>query len=231
MRRSDARVMRARHAVAALGAVAALSAAAPAPAQLQGPRTPGVPGRPRETKEDIPEYTQEAPQSVKLFDTRRTVSAAELDIGPVWYRSRDTNDNFERGTGEIAFGTITTTPWKPFYLAGSPQTLLRVLDSKSFAWSVLIHQIAVGMEIGPLRPEVRFGASLLTIDVFHGEWSAELLSPRVGLGLGFSVGKIRLDIQAHSEYLWRWFGPDYHIRGVTLGVRYDLPKPTKRPSL
>ena len=133
-------------------------------------------------------------------------------------------ENPQRGTGEILAGVSITTRWAPFYLSGLQQTHFRVLDSKSFAWTLLASAIAGGLTLGPLEPEVRFELGLLTADVFHGDYSIEMLTPRVAMGIGLHVAKIRVDIQAHSEYLWRWFGPDYLIRGVSVGLRLDVPR-------
>lgn len=169
---------------------------------------------------------KESARSVKLFDQKRTVTGFELDIGPVWYREVDRGRGraFERGTGEVVLGVSYTSTWKPFYVSGFQQTAFRAFDSSSVAWSVLMTSMAGGMVIGPFEPEVRVGMSLLTLDVFRGSYSAEMLSPRVSAGIGMHLGKIRLDFQTHSEYLWRWFGPDYLIRGVSIGLRLDIPR-------
>jgi hypothetical protein len=111
----------------------------------------------------------------------------------------------------------------PFYIAGASRTLLRIFDSKRFSWGIFHQDLAGGLRLGPLEPEVRIGASLLSIDVMNAEWSAQLFSPRVSAGVGLHLGKIKVDIKGHAEYLWRWFGPDYFVRGITLGVRIDAP--------
>ncbi len=216
-------------ALAVLVGAAALSCA-------QAARAQGIPGLGPTFTPQVPQQYESTPEtddpkqsskSVKLFDGRRATQGLELDLGPVWYRKRgrDVREGFDRGTGEILVGSTTTTPWGPFFLTGLQQTHFRWLDSKSFAWTVLASYLGVGARIGPLEPEVRIGLGLLTIDAFHGQWSGELLTPRVTAGLGLHAGKIRVDIQAHSEYLWRWFGPDYLIRGVSLGLRLDFPRP------
>jgi hypothetical protein len=168
----------------------------------------------------------ESPRSVKLFDSRRTTPSMHLELGPVWYReAKPTRDDYERGTGEILVGVALTTHEGPFFLSGYQDMHLRVLDSKTFVFSLLTTQMGAGLRVGPFEPEARVGFSILTLDVFHGHYSAEMLSPRVGAGIGIHLGKIRLDIATHSEYLWRWFGPDYLIRGVSLGLRLDVTRP------
>lgn len=179
------------------------------------------------------ESTEEAPtspRSVKLFDSKTSINSYVLSLGPVWTRKAEdatpaeNRQNFEHGTGEISLGSVTTTPLGPFYISGSPRTLLRVLDSKKFSWAIFHEELAGGLRLGPLEPEVGIGASLLSVDVFNAEWSAQLFSPRVSAGVGLHLGKIKVDIKGHAEYLWRWFGPDYYVRGITLGVRFDAPK-------
>lgn len=179
---------------------------------------------------------KESHRSVKLFDLRKSTVSLQLDVGPIWARrvQDDTpitvRRNFERGAplaGEIGFGTVFTTPsFKgPFFLVGHLKTLLRVVDDKSFSWSLFHQELGGGVMLGPFEPEVRLRLSVLSADIFHAEPSVQLLSPGVSAGFGIHVGKIRLDIKAHSEYLWRWFGPDYLIRGVTIGFRLDQSRP------
>lgn len=196
----------------------------PAPA-----RAPGIPEVTNAPESGVAPKT--SPRSFKLFDQRRSTPSYALEIGPIWVRKVEDNSprenarNFERGTGEIKIGTVITTPFKRLYLAGFQSTLLRVIDSKSFSWSVFHQELIAGARIGPFEPEVRLGLGVLTADVFRAEWSAQLLTPRVSAGVGMRLGKIRVDLKAHSEYLWRWFGPDYVIRGVSLGLRLDVPRP------
>jgi hypothetical protein len=180
---------------------------------------------PNQSIENPPE---ESPRSVKLFDQKRTVPGFEINLGPVWFRKAGPHGeprDWERGTGDILAGITITTHWKPFYISGYQMTHFRVLDSKSFIWSVLSTGMGAGVRLGPFEPEARLGVGLIQLDAIHGEYNFSLLSPRVAMGVGLRLGKIRLDIQAHTEYLWRWFGPDYLIRGVSLGLRFDVPRP------
>lgn len=161
----------------------------------------------------------------RLFDLSDSVSGVQVDVGPVWYRpaAASRTQGFERGTGELAVGFTTTAPWKPFYLAGHHKLAFRAFDSKSYHTS-LTSEMATGVFWGPLEVESRIGLNLVNLGAFHGEWSAELLSPRVAVAAAVHLWRFRVDIQAHSEYLWRWFGTDYLVRGITLGLRIDLPR-------
>jgi hypothetical protein len=172
--------------------------------------------------------------SYKLFDHDTTVKAFVLDIGPIWHRKIQDETpaqhrlGFERGAplaGEVAVGMTFTTPTGPFVLIGAQRTILRVIDDKSFSWSLFHQDVGGGLRLGPFEPEARFGISLLTADIFHGEPSVQMLTPRVTAGFGLHLGQIRVDIKAHSEYLWRWFGSDYPTRGITIGLRLDTPRP------
>lgn len=180
------------------------------------------------------ERPHEARGSIKLFDTYNTVRSYQLDIGPLWNRQvqdetfQQRLTGFERGAplaSEIGIGMAYTTPSKPFFLVGRQRTILRILDDKSFSWSLFHQDLGGGLMIGPFEPEVQIGLSTLTVDIFHAEPSIQLFTPRVAAGVGIHMGRIRVDIKAHSEYLWRWFGPDYLIRGITIGLRFDVPRP------
>ena len=163
-----------------------------------------------------------------------STKAFQLDIGPLW--SRHTQDetpaqlreNVRRGAplaSEIAFGMTFITPAKPFYLFGKQRMILRILDDKSFSWSLFHQDLGGGIMIGPIEPEVGIGLSLLTADIFHAEPSIQLFTPRVQAGIGIHLGAFKVSVMGHAEYLWRWFGPDYLVRGITLGLRLDAARP------
>lgn len=220
--------MTVRCAIAGAIALALLSFAPRARAQMN--RGAGAGGRGLPSTQS--EYdAKTSTRSVKLFDTKRSTQHFQIALGPIWSHKVGSREGFERGTGELRLGATVTTPWKPFYLAGSQETNLRIFGGDAAAWSILFNQISAGIVLGPFQPEVRLGLSLLTVDVFKGDWSVEALSPRVSFGTGLKLGTIRLDIHAHSEYLWRWFGPDYTIRGITFGIRLEVPRPKPRPTL
>lgn len=222
----------------ALAAALAVLGAARAASAQEGPSGPfSMPSRGMPSFEDSPrsgERPRLGRNSVKLFDTYNTTRSYQLDIGPLWDRQVQDETpaqrlaGFERGAplaSEIAIGTVYTTPYEPFFLVGRQRTLLRILDDKSFSWSLFHQDLGGGLRIGPFEPEVQIGLSVLTADIFHAEPSIQLFTPRVAAGLGLHLGRIRVDLKAHSEYLWRWFGPDYLVRGITLGLRLDLPTP------
>lgn len=205
----------------------------PAYAQLLGPSAlPGQAGSNGATQagQDTSKPTDSREiktndKTSRLFDLATSTASVQIDLGPVWYRKQAATgpQGFERGTGELAVGTVTTAKWKPFYLAGHHKMVFRAFDSKSYAVS-MASDFATGAYLGPVEIESRIGLNLVNVSAFHGQWSADLLSPRVSVAAAVHLWRFRVDIQAHSEYLWRWFGNDYLVRGVTLGLRLDLPR-------
>ncbi|MBX3230437.1 MAG: hypothetical protein KIT84_03115 [Labilithrix sp.] len=173
---------------------------------------------------------------MKLFDQYRSIVSYQLDIGPIWSRRATGTTpitdrrNFEHGAplaSEIGLGTsYTTNSFKgPFYIAATSRTSLRILDAKSFSWSLFEEKLGGGIHVGPIDFEAKFRVQFLSVDIMHAQPSVQMLSPGVEAGFGVRLGRIRLDIKGHSEYLWRWFGPDYYVRGVTIGLRLDATRP------
>jgi hypothetical protein len=222
-----------RHAVVVFALLAVLFPKR-ALAQVQAPIVV-TPGGGVPTVEDSPRGEQNnlGPGSYKLFDTFNTIRRFQLDIGPIYTRQIQEETPAQRLTGfehpaplasEIGLGMAYQTPYKPFYLVGRQRTLLRILDDKSFSWSIFQQDLGGGMMLGPFEPDVQVGLSVLTADIFHGEPSIQLFSPRVSAGIGLHAGRLRVELRGHAEYLWRWFGPDYLVRGITLGIGLDQPK-------
>jgi hypothetical protein len=145
--------------------------------------------------------------------------AFELGAGPLLWRRVGSADAAERHGFEGGVGTQTAVRPRPFVIAWGSGLTLRVLDSASFALSY-VQYVSVGLSIGPVEPDVRAAFSIATIDVFHGNWSAELLSPRVSAGAWLRLGKLRVGAHAFSEYLWRWLGDgDVFVRGALLSLQ------------
>jgi hypothetical protein len=108
---------------------------------------------------------------------------------------------------------------RPFVIAWGSGFTLRGLDSASFALSY-VQYVSVGLSLGPVEPDVQAAFSIATIDVFHGNWSAELFSPRVSAGVWLRLGTLRVGARAFSEYLWRWLGDgDVFVRGALVSLQ------------
>jgi hypothetical protein len=158
-------------------------------------------------------------------DRQRT--SYEVAYAPAWFRPIGSADpGWARGS-EIAVGARTVTRTGPFLFSLSVRPTLRILDAQSYVLS-FVQTVAVGLALGPLEPDVGGGLSTLTVDSIHGQWSAELLSPRAAAGAWIHMGRFRLGVHAYGEYLWRWFGNDsYLLRGISieLGVERQPPPP------
>lgn len=229
--------------VASIAAAAAvLSVARLASAQDAGGMAPGATSGPSWGRPDVqnsPETQGPSPQgknSVKLFDAYRSQISYQIDVGPIWVRRasettpitrRRNFDHMAPLASELAFGTMyTTKAFKgPIFIATETLTSFRILDDKSFSWTLFEEKLGGGISIGPLDFEAKIRAHFIHVDIMHAQPSIQLLSPGVEAGFGFHLGRIRLDIKGHTEYLWRWFGPDYYIRGVTIGLRFDVNRP------
>jgi hypothetical protein len=224
--------MTVRSRVAAAGfALASLAPAAahadevpPEKAAEPSPAAPSVSEELARMREDAYTPTPRAPGSVALFDTRLAPRTLRVRAGPFSYRSAH-DTRFSNGGFELRAGIGVGTNSRPFFMTGMHEMALRIFDPKSFAWTAYASGFASGVKLGPLEPEVQLGLGILTVDAFHGNYSAEILTPRVSCGGGLHLGRLRLDIQVHSEYLLRWFGPSYFVRGVTFGLQLDLPQP------
>jgi hypothetical protein len=176
----------------------------------------------------------ESPRSIKLFDTQRTIPSWEIHAGPLWNRRvQDTTPTTDRRNfshdaplaSEIGAGIIQTTPYGPLYLVDVTEMLFRVIDDKSFSWALFHQELGGGVVLGPLEPDVRVRVGILTADIVHAKPSAQLLTPGVSAGIGFRLGKLRVDGRGNADYLWRWFGADYVVRSFTIGLRLDFPPP------
>lgn len=140
----------------------------------------------------------------------------------MWWRMAGANGT--RAGWTLCIGRTTEARTGHVFLAGISGLQLRIFDDKSFALSGWQNEARVGVRLGPIEPESRVGFSLLTVDVFHGQWSAEMLAPRAGLALALRLGRLRIAADLWSEYLWRWFGTSYWDRGLGISVRFEAKK-------
>jgi hypothetical protein len=156
------------------------------------------------------------------FDRRLFSSSKVYDLGLLSYRGVHQAD-YSSGVFELLLGQEVHTHRFPFYALSTRASSIRVYDDKSFGLAFL-QDVGGGVAIGPLEPEWHVGAHLLELDVFHGSWNASLLSPRASVEIGLRAGKARFELIAYGQYLWRWFGESYLVRGVSLGLQIDEPK-------
>jgi hypothetical protein len=171
--------------------------AADVAAQAPGPATT-APTPPPPLDTDLAHVTWSS------WESDRQHHPLQLEAGPLWWRKRGTpGDATEGFEGSVGAGSLVRV--YPFALAATTQVLLRGLDSSSYALSY-VQTISAALVLGPLEPDLRASLSLATVDVIHGNWSAELLAPRIGAGAWLRFGPVSLGAHAYGEYLWRWLG-------------------------
>jgi hypothetical protein len=156
-----------------------------------------------------------------LLDPYYSDWRSEVRAGPAWWRP---SGALGSSTGaEIGLvPQILVTRAGPVFAGASVALTLRVLDGKSAALSLPQYTLFGGLSLGPVEPQASVGLSLLTVDVFRGDYSFEMASPRVGAGLGLRLGRLHVSAEVHTEYLWRWIGAsNYRIQGLLFGLGYD----------
>jgi hypothetical protein len=178
-----------------------------------------VKGSPRPFPE--PEIKDDEP-TPGPFDRRLLSSSRVFDLGLLSYRGVH-HDAWSPGVLELLLGQEIHTHRFPFYVLSTRGSSIRVYDDKSFGLA-FIQDVGGGVAIGPLEPEWHIGAHLVELDVFHGNYNASVVSPRASFELGIRAGRARFELIAYGQYLWRWFGESYLVRGVSLGLQWDEPK-------
>lgn len=168
--------------------------------------------------------------SIALFNTDRAHYGAEAEFGMLSVGQAGSNRprDLERGSWELALRQTIYVAHGPFFLSGTVGTLLRdiqTVDVRGMVWSTTYHSISTGLRLGLIEPEATVGFSLITLDTLRGRVGFEMLSPRVGAGVGLQLGRLRGSIGAFSEYLWRWSGPDLAVRGAAIALRLDFGRP------
>jgi hypothetical protein len=156
------------------------------------------------------------------FDHRNLSSSKVYDLGLLSYRGVH-HDEWSTGVFELFLAQEVHTRRFPFYLLSTRGSSIRVYDDKSYGLAFM-QDIGGGVAIGPLEPEWHIGAHLVELDVFHGNWNASVLSPRASVEIGIRAGRARFELIAYGQYLWRWFGESYLVRGVSLGLQLEEPK-------
>jgi hypothetical protein len=187
---------------------------------------PAPPSSPSATPSPSPSPQPPGPRLPSIEDSiwaaKRQFYGTELHVAPMWSRRVGGSDVDAAQGWEFGYGSTSGIRQHGLFLTGITAVVFRVFDAKSFAFTLDTHSVAVGAMIGPLEPEVRAGFSFLSVDVFHGDWSVELLSPRASAGFDLRITKaFRLGAQAYTEFFWRWFGPSYRVEGVSLAIRVE----------
>ena len=157
--------------------------------------------------------------SVRLFDQRTAERSGELHFGLFnwnqWGAQKSDNG------WEIGGGVTVLSRMRPFFLGGRAQLLVRVFGDDGLIITPFNYSAEVGASLGPLELFSQWGVSFVNFGPVKGQWSADSLSPRVAAGVALKLGVLRADAALYSEYMWRWFGPDYLIKGLAFTLRVD----------
>jgi hypothetical protein len=180
---------------------------APSSGEATGSTTPAAPSSPANTDGAWR-------WSLAAWSPERQESSFELHYALVDFRPIGSPlVRWSQGS-EFALGTRATAIVLPFRLTWTSDPTLRILDSKSFAFSI-VQTVRLGLALGPIEPEIGGGVSTFTIDDFHANFSVQMFSPRVAAAIWAHLGNLRLGVEAYSEYLWRWLGDsNYLLRGL-----------------
>ncbi len=162
--------------------------------------------------------------SVKIFDSKYSTYGFEAAAGPIWSHTVHEHD-FDHHGLDVYLGRSIESAASPFFITGHTGFDFRALDAKSFALTLVDNGATAGVVLGPLDLHTRVMVAIFTVDIMHAEPSFEMLSPKVGAGVGIHLGKLRVDVDGTSEFLWRWFGPSYYVRSISFAVRFDMPPP------
>jgi hypothetical protein len=156
------------------------------------------------------------------LDGRVLKAAKVYEMGGLIYRNEHQN-TWSLGVFEVLLGQELRTHRYPFYLFSTQASSIRMYDDKSYGLA-FFQDVGGGVALGPIEPEVHVGAHIIEFDVFHTNWDFSLFSPRVSAEVGARFGRMRIEAAVYSQYLWRWYGDSYYIRGASIGLQVDQPK-------
>ena len=159
--------------------------------------------------------------SFKLFDLAAARADTALAAAYVQYRRTD-REQAGRGL-ELRGGPAFSWEAGPLYVTSTSATALRVFSRRSYSLSILQNGGHAGLLLGPIDVGTGFAISVFNIDYLEDDLSFGMFTPRSLASAGVRFGPVRIGAQAHVEYLWRWFGRDYFVRGVA--VTLDIQNP------
>jgi len=157
------------------------------------------------------------------LDRRLLLHSKVYEVGTLVYRGVE-HDSWSQGVFDVTTGQELRTHKFPFYLLSTRAASIRMYDTKSYGIA-FYQDIGGGIAIGPIEPEIHFGAHLVELDAFHGSWNFSLLSPRASAEVGIRIGRARVEVAAYTQYLWRWWGCESQlVRGISIGLQVDQAK-------
>jgi hypothetical protein len=161
-----------------------------------------------------------------VFDVRDAVHYSGLGLGRIYARPENAQ-HFGPGV-EVRFADQLVWTRSVAQLESAFGGSLRLLPH-GYALSVAQSGGAAGVRLGPLEFKASVALSILNVDTVLSGWDLSMFWPRSMLGVCLSLGAVRVDVLAHVEYLWRWFGPDEYVRGI--GVMVSLKQGPLGPTL
>jgi hypothetical protein len=155
----------------------------------------------------------------RLLNPYTSRHTSSLALGGVGFRAES------KRTGSLGYalavGEQVTTVQGAFWAGLNREFELRFVRHDALSLSLWRYQWESGLRLGKLEPGVRFGMTLLHLDVGHG-FSFGLLSPRVGAGVWYKLPRSRIGVSAFSEYFWRWTGDESaFVHGIVLELQPD----------
>jgi hypothetical protein len=156
-------------------------------------------------------------QKTGLFDTRDAAHYSGLGLDRIFARP-ETAQHYGPGI-EVRFADQLVWTRSIAQLESTFGGSLRLLPH-GYALSVAQSGGVAGVRLGPFEFKAGVSLSILNVDTVLSGWDLSMFWPRSMAGVCLTVGGIRVDVLAHVEYLWRWFGPDEYVRGI--GVMVSL---------
>jgi hypothetical protein len=85
-----------------------------------------------------------------------------------------------------------------------------------------------GLRLGPVELQAGFGLSVFGVDTLDSGVGFSFFSPGASARATVEAGRVRISLQASTEYLWRWFDRrDIPINALTLHLAF-VGQPSRR---
>lgn len=150
--------------------------------------------------------------------------AGDMSAAAIGWRPAAGGD-FQGGAFKLTLGQGTALLRGPLGITSVTHGTFRMLDSSSYSLSPLGWMFLAHANAGPVRFTSGFGASFLTMDIDHGNFSFGMLSPKVIGALGYTFGRHTLEVRSDVEYDARFLQPDRVFISLGLALRVEVPVP------
>jgi hypothetical protein len=215
-------------AVSALS-LATAAAAEPAADQATGPEPEqGSAGAAEQPERDFEPAETPLPWRVwPLFDPfvsrREALSSFGLD------ELREIDERRPRNGWTIGIGDTMTTTRPYLWVNLERQLIFRSTQRSTYMLDLSRYGYTAGVRLLGLEVGAGVGLSPLAVDVSKGKWSVSAISPMALAKAGLKIGKVRLSVDAFSQYLWRWYGrANARIEGIAFQIAFEQKRELKR---